>query len=97
MFALFLGTVFLQKEIAELLFEGVNRIDDWMHCQICRQSGLLFRFEVMPMTAHERQQSAIPGTGGIEFTPASEEVMIDQPDHMEAVRHDASIGAVLAN
>ena len=46
------------------------------------------------MSPHQGKQSAIPGADTIQVPPTSQEVMIDQTDHMEAVGHDACVGEV---
>ena len=58
---------------------------------------MLLRAEIVPMAAHQRQQSAILRPDRIEILPAGQKVMIDQPDHVEAVGHDPRLGKVLAH
>src|ERR1700760_1905917 len=49
------------------------------------------------MAADERDQTATLAPYRIEFFPASEEVMIDDADHVETVRHDLGLGKVFAD
>src|SRR5690348_182531 len=46
----------------------------------------------MAVPAHEREEAAVLGAHRIDLAPASQEMVIDQPDHMEAVGHDHRIG-----
>ena len=43
------------------------------------------------MTPHQGNESAIPGTDTVQVPPTSQEVMIDDADHMEAVGHNARV------
>jgi len=86
--------MFLQQQIAEPLFEAVDGLQHRMLSQISGQAKLLIRSEIVPMTPHQREQAAILRTHPIEVSPAGQEVMIDDADHVEAVSYDACVGEV---
>jgi hypothetical protein len=46
--------VFLQQQIAEPLFETVDQLEGRPLSQVCHEPESLFRFQVVPMAAHER-------------------------------------------
>jgi len=48
----------------------------------------------MAVPPQQRQHTAILATGRIEVTPARQEVMIDDTDHVEAVGANARVGEV---
>lgn len=95
--ALFAGAVFLQQQIAEALLETIDEIQGGVQFQVRSQAQLLFGLDVVAMAAHQRQQAAVPGTNGIDVAPAGQEVMVDEADDMEAIRHDAGIREVFAH
>ena len=49
------------------------------------------------MAPHQRKQATILRAGRIDLPPAVEEVMIDEPDDMEAIGHDEGFGEVFAH
>jgi len=40
------------------------------------------------MAAHQRSQATVFGTNRVDFPPTGQEVVVDEPDHVEAVGHD---------
>ncbi len=46
----------------------------------------------MPMAAHQRHQATVPGTDAVDLAPASQEVPVDQTNHMEAAGDDQGVG-----
>ena len=54
--------------------------------QVTRQAQVLLAAETMPMAAHPRQQSTVTRAGPVQLAPASQEMLVDQRDHMEAIR-----------
>src|SRR4029079_18065669 len=70
-FALPSGAMFLQQQVAEPLLKPVDEFQGRVFFQIGRQSDLLFRTEVMPVAAHQRQQTAILAAGAIDVASES--------------------------
>jgi hypothetical protein len=66
--------VFLQQQIAEFLFEPVHQFQHRMLFQISRQPGMLIHAQIVPVPAHERNQTAVVRSHRIQFAPAGEEV-----------------------
>jgi len=92
--ALTFAFVLFEQQVAELLFEPVDGIEGGPLGEIGHEPQLLFRFEVMAMAAHERQQSPVLRAHRIDLSPAGQEVVVDETDHMEAVGHDYGLGEV---
>jgi hypothetical protein len=80
--------VSFQEQITELLFEVVNRFQRRTLAKVNGQPLLLFRL-VMPMPAHQRQQTAMLRVHRARFFPAGQEVMMDDTDNVETVGHNA--------
>jgi len=57
----------------------------------------LSRLQIVAMPAHPREQSSILGTHRIQISPAAQEMMVDQPNDVEPIRHDESVGKVFAH
>ncbi|HYI96811.1 MAG TPA: hypothetical protein VEX68_24935, partial [Bryobacteraceae bacterium] len=93
--ALRAGTIFLQQQVAKLLFEAVDEFESGELGQVRREPRLLLCGKVMPVSAHQRKQSAMFGSDRIEFAPASQEVMVDETNDMEAIGHDQGIWKML--
>jgi len=58
---LFTRAMFLQKQIAQTLFEAVDHFQRRTLCQIGSQLLGLSRLQIVAMPAHERQQATVPG------------------------------------
>src|SRR5579862_1725584 len=58
---------------------------------------MLLRLQVVTMTAHQAQQTPMLCSHRIQFLPASQEVMVDDADHMETIGHDSGLGKVLSD
>src|SRR3569833_482201 len=56
---------------------------------------MLLRLQMMAMPPHQRKQAPILRSRRIQFFPATQEVMIDHPDHMEPVGYDARLWKML--
>ena len=80
--------VFLQQQIAKPLFEAVDEVQGGALGQVGQQPDLLLGFEVVAVAAHQRDQAAVLGPGRIDLSPAGQEVVVDEADHMEAVGDD---------
>jgi hypothetical protein len=65
--------------------------------QVGQQAEFLVGFEVVAMTPHQGHQAAVFRPNRIDLSPAGQEVVVDEADHMEAVRHDDRLGEVLAD
>ena len=92
--ALFTGFVLLQQQVAEPLLKPIDFVQRGVLRQIREQPYLLLGFEVMTMAPHQRHQSTVLRTGRVDLAPASQEVVVDETDHMEAVGDDESVGEV---
>jgi hypothetical protein len=77
------------------LFKPVDHSDGRELLKICLQSGDLPWFQIVAMTPHQTEQTPALASVWIDFPPARQEVMHDQPNYMEAVGHDAGIGKLL--
>ncbi len=95
--ALLTGAIFLQEEVAEALLEAVDELQGGLLGQVTFQVEVLFGTQVMAMAPHEGEQSAVTAGDRIEIAPTRQEVVVDQPDDVEAICHDAGIGEVLAH
>jgi len=60
--------------------------------QLRRQAEFLIGFQVMAVAPHQRDQSAVFGAGRIDLSPAGQEVLVDEADHMKAIGHDHRLG-----
>ena len=49
--------------------------------QISCQFGVLFRAQIVSVTAHQGQQSAVFRANRVKVFPAGQKVMIHDPDH----------------
>ena len=49
------------------------------------------------MAPHQREQAAVLGGHRIDLSPAGQEVMIDEPDHVKTVGHDDRLGKMLSD
>jgi hypothetical protein len=65
--ALVTGTLLLQQQGCQMLFEAPDDTEGGVGGKVVSKPGSLFGFEVAPVAAQQRQQSAIPGSGGIEL------------------------------
>jgi hypothetical protein len=63
-----------------------------MRCEFLALLG----FEVMAVTAHEREQAPVFGARGIVLSPTGQEMLSDEPDDMESISHDPGVREVLA-
>jgi hypothetical protein len=88
------GATFLQQQVAEVLFEAVDRIQDGMGIQIGLESGFLFRSKMPAVAPHQGNQAAVPAADGIQIAPAGEEMMVDEANHMKPIGHDEGVGKV---
>ena len=50
----------------------------------------------MAVAAHQRQLPAVFSAGGIDLAPTGQEMVVDEPDDIETVGHDARVGKMLA-
>ena len=48
------------------------------------------------MAPHQRHQSAVLGPDRIDLSPAGQEMVVDEPDNVEAIGHNQRLGEVLA-
>ena len=96
-FALVAGAVLFEQQVAEPLFESIDRRQDGPACEVIGEAVLLVGREVVAMAAHEAEQAAVFGAGGIDLAPAGEEVVVDEADDVEAVGDDAGVGEVFAD
>ena len=49
------------------------------------------------MAPHQREQAAVLGANRIDLSPAGQEVVIDEPDHVKTVGHDDRLGKMLSD
>jgi hypothetical protein len=70
--------MFFQQQVAKVLFEAIDHCQRGKRIQVGLQLGLLFRFEVMTVAAHQREQTAVFAGNRIYVLPAGQEVMVDQ-------------------
>ncbi len=75
----------LQKQITQPLFEPVDQFQHRAFREIGAESNGLLRSEIVPVTAHEREQTSILRADAIQIAPAVQEVMVHQPDHMKTI------------
>ena len=66
-----------------------------MLIEIALQVGMLIRWQVPLMSAHQADQPSMLAPLGIGVLPRSEEVLVNQPDYLEAIGHDLGSGKVL--
>lgn len=59
------------------------------------QPSPLIGVEVMAVPAHQAKQTPVPRAGRIEVAPRSKEMVIDEADDVETIRHDPCIGKAL--
>lgn len=95
--ALLASAMLLQEQIAEPLFEPVDHLQRRILGQIGAQPFQLLGPEIVPMAAHQGEQSAVLRSDGVQIAPAVQEVMIHQPNHMEPVGHDQRIGEMFVH
>src|SRR5579862_2657128 len=62
--------------------------------EISGQAKLLILSEIVTVTPHQGKQPAILGANSVDIPPARQEMMIDEPNDMEAVGHDAGVRKV---
>ena len=91
------GPMLFQQQVAETLFEGIDGFQRRPFSQIDRQPLLLLSREMVPMTTHQRKQSAMLGSEWINLLPAGQEVMVNRTHHMEAIGHNLGLGKVFAH
>jgi len=53
-----------------------------------RLEGDLLGRQVVAVSPHGRNQTAVPGADRVGFAPAGQEMMVHEPDDVEAVGHD---------
>ena len=85
-----------QQQVTKLLLKTVDRVQRWIPVQLCLELAALLGLEVMAMTAHQRQQSAALRRHRVQFSPAVQAMLIDQPDDMEAIGNDFGLGEVFS-
>jgi hypothetical protein len=67
----------------------------WMFFEVRQESGSLFRFEILRMTANQGREPSIGATLGIQKPPGRHEVVIDEPDDVEAIGDDDRLREML--
>ena len=86
-----------QQQIAEPLFKAVDRLESGVLSQVPGQPAVLLGAEVMAMSSHQPQQPAMFRSDRIQISPTAQEVVIDEPDHVEPICDDQRIGKVFAH
>ncbi len=89
--------VFLEEQVAEALFEAVDEVQGRVLGQIGQQAKALIGFEVVPMPSHQREQTAVLAARRIDLSPAGQEVVVDEPDDVEAIGDNDRLGEVLTH
>jgi hypothetical protein len=80
--------VTVQEEPTELLLKRIERLQFRMLAEIGGEAFPLFGAQVLLAPTRQREQPAIPAAFRIGRAPSGEEVEIDQPDDMKAIRND---------
>ena len=91
---LLLLELFEQEQLGQFLFKVVDGLQSGMLLKIASQVDLLLLFELFGMSSHEAEQSAIFSSCWIQELPGSKEVVIDQSNHVKAIRDDMRSGEV---
>lgn len=86
------GTMFVQQQMAEALFELVDDFQGRDAFQVGVEFGPLYLFEIFRVATHPRHQTTMFAAGGIELLPGGQEVMVEQTYDMKAIGNDHGMG-----
>ena len=76
------------QELPQFLLELIEGGERRMGMEIAREGLALFGIQAVGPAPQERKQPPVPAVAGIDLPPELVDVVADQPDDMEAVRHD---------
>ena len=89
------GAMFVQQQMAKPLFVLVDDLQSREAIEVVVELGALLVGEVLGVATHERNQTAMFGTGGNELFPGGQEVMAEQAHDVKAVRDNHGVGEML--
>jgi len=87
-------TVFLEQQVAPPLLETIDGLQRRMLRQIASQPKLLIGSQTVTTAPHQGNEAAVLGADAIQVTPASQEMMVHDADHVEAVSYDTHMRKV---